>query len=706
MALITKIQQNSGIAVTVIVISIALFIVGGDLLSTNSILRGDTSTKVGVVAGKEIDAKKYQLEVDQLEYEFQLAQNKNATEQDRQGFRDQAWAQLINKFGFGPEYDKIGLKVTEDELVDMVQGENIHPGLKQAFTDPNTQQVDRDKIRQYLKDINNLKEKNEQAAKQYAIWINFERKLPDDRKRSKYEALLTKTVYITSAEAAREYESQTAKVSAKYLFIPYSSIVDSTIKPTDDQLSAYMKEHPQKFKGKDARGIDYVQFMLTPDHDDTVKFREEVASLRGEFATAVDDTLFAASKSDNPEKVKLYPVNELPAEIAGLKLQKDSIYGPFSQGENITLFKIKDIKNEGDFSAKASHILFKWSSEADTAKAAAKKKANAILAQLKSGANFELMARLHSTDGSAQQGGDLGWFSTGRMVAPFQDAVFSASQKGLIAKLVETQFGYHIIKVTETKTNLKYQVVPLSRKLEASGKTRDRIYDKARAFMIEATNQKTFDTAVSKNKLVKQSANSLDKAGQYVNDIAEARTIVRWAFNDAKVGEMVKAPFEFKDRIVVAILTKATQEGEPTIDEYKDQLTLDVRKKIKAEQILAKITGAKTLEEMKAKYGDAAIVNSAPDITLGSSSMPDVGYDAVATGKLFGLQIGKIAGPFEGESGVVALMAEKQTAAPKIADYTSYKTSLSQKRQGPITYFMAEAIKELLNVKDNRIVVQ
>ena len=186
---------------------------------------------------------------------------------------------------------------------------------------------------------------------------------------------------------------------------------------------------------------------------------------------------------------------------------------------------------------------------------------------------------------------------------------------------------------------------------------------------------------------------------------AKGATIV-CVSSGGKVGELAKSPFDFKDRYVVVALTRQSEEGKPTVAEFRDQLAAEVRKQVKAEQIIAKINGAKTLEEMKAKYGDAAILNSAPDITLASTSMPDVGYDPIAVGRLFGLKQGATTAPFAAETGVVALMSEKSTPAPKIADYTSYKTSIQQRRAGPVTYYLTEAVKELKGVKDDRIQIQ
>ncbi len=99
---------------------------------------------------------------------------------------------------------------------------------------------------------------------------------------------------------------------------------------------------------------------------------------------------------------------------------------------------------------RASHILIGVQENADVAaKAAAKRKAEGVLKQLKSGGDFAALAKENSQDpGSAVNGGDLGFFQRGQMVGPFNDAAFSLGV-GQTSDLVETQFGYHIIRVTE-----------------------------------------------------------------------------------------------------------------------------------------------------------------------------------------------------------------------------------------------------------------
>ncbi|CEP92385.1 peptidyl-prolyl cis-trans isomerase [[Clostridium] sordellii] len=114
-------------------------------------------------------------------------------------------------------------------------------------------------------------------------------------------------------------------------------------------------------------------------------------------------------------------------------------------------------KNKKDLNEiKASHILIKNIDEngkkLDDAKIKENKKlAESILKKALEGENFEELAKKYSEDGSAQSGGDLGFFSKGAMVAEFEKAAFGLNKGEIYPKLVETQFGYHIIKKTDEK---------------------------------------------------------------------------------------------------------------------------------------------------------------------------------------------------------------------------------------------------------------
>jgi peptidyl-prolyl cis-trans isomerase C len=123
----------------------------------------------------------------------------------------------------------------------------------------------------------------------------------------------------------------------------------------------------------------------------------------------------------------------------------------------------------------ASHILIGFPRDADAAaKAQAHAKAEQVLADVKAGKDFAALAKEHSQDpGSAPNGGDLGFFQPGQMVGPFNDAAFSL-EPGAVSELVETQFGYHIIKVTEKQAGRMISLEEIKPRLEQFLQERNR----------------------------------------------------------------------------------------------------------------------------------------------------------------------------------------------------------------------------------------
>jgi peptidyl-prolyl cis-trans isomerase C len=110
---------------------------------------------------------------------------------------------------------------------------------------------------------------------------------------------------------------------------------------------------------------------------------------------------------------------------------------------------------------KASHILIKVDPQADASqKAEAKKKIDLVQAKLQKGEDFGALAKEYSDGPSGPEGGDLGYFTRGQMVKPFEDAAF-AMKPGEVSGVVETKFGYHLIKVTDRKpeTTMSYDEV-------------------------------------------------------------------------------------------------------------------------------------------------------------------------------------------------------------------------------------------------------
>ena len=703
MALINTIREKSGWAVGTVAIGMLLFIVGGDLVGGKNQLFGGNNQTVGEVAGQKVDIADYNNALEQAKQAFVAQQQRQPDEQALGYLRDQAWNQTIYRMAFRPEWDKLGLTVSDDELVDMVQGDNVSPGIKQAFTDQKTGQFDRTRLIEYLKNLDKLPPENQ------AAWRNFEANLPAERLANKYNALLKNSVYVTSAEAKRFDSFQNTKQTVKYLFVPYGSISDSAVKVTDAQLQAYLDKNQGKYKVEDGRSVEYISIPVVASKEDSSAVKTSMAELATTFAAAPVDSLFVSANSEQPYNKALRSPADLPEQLRKqLPLAVGKIYGPYAENGTYSLYKVSGTGVGKQAAARASHILIKADGTTPEAKAVAKAKAQDILNKIKAGADFGAMARQFGTDGTKDQGGDLGWFGQGRMVPEFEKAIFGASGTGLLPSVVETSFGYHVIKITAVPTKQTYQVAEVKKTITSGDATREVAYAKAQELKGQATDLESFRKLTANDKtLVKQEAKNLDRAARTVNNLPNARELVRWAFGfnqtgaETKVGD-VSEVYEMGDQYVIAALTEQRVKGTATVANLRPELSALVRNEGKAQQIMAKLPKAGTLEEMAAKYGPTAQVATAEGLVLGQGSIPNVGFEPVAVGRAFALKLGQKSAAIQGEQGVLVVEPVSTTPAAAAADLKAVRTQIAQQRAQAQDGKIYEAIKAHANVKDNR----
>jgi peptidyl-prolyl cis-trans isomerase D len=692
MALINKINEKSGIIAGVIAVALILFMLGGDIMSNNSIFNLGKD-RVGKINGENISLPQYQNVVATQEMEYQIQTDKSVGENERPSIEYQSWNELVTRFAFKPEFDKLGITVTSEELIDMVRGKFIHSQIMSAFG--GEQGFDKATVINFLENFDKVQPNIQDK------WKIIEKKLPEIRTKEKYINLLKKTEYVTKEEAKRIYTEQNDKAELKYVFVPYTTIPDSSITVNDDQLEDYIKKNKDKYKVEAGRSIDYVLFNFTPSAEDSAAIKKEVGDLTVNFKTTDNDTVFIKGNSDAPADPKYMSVGEMPEELKSAgALTNDSVYGPYLNNGKYAIFKILGSKNDSIYSLRASHILFRI----DNDKEAARKKANEVLSDLKKGASFEEMAKQYGTDGTSSRGGDLGWFSnSGQMVKEFESACFKFNGKGLLPNLVETQFGFHIIKITEPKTNKKYLVGSIEKDIVALDATKDMLYNKAAAFAAAAKDTQTFAAELKKDPTLQR--NTFPNAGKNdrsLTGLNNAREIVKWAYNEASVGT-VSPVFTMDGQYVVAILTAEREEGTASVDDVRNDVTAKVKNELKGDQIiekLGKLTG--DFDKVAASYGTQAMTGTATDVTFTSSSIASIGYDPIACGKAFGLKPGKKTAAFKGETGVVMLELVKIQPAPEVADYNQFKTQKETQRSGSDDYQIDEAIKKLADIKDDR----
>lgn len=689
-----------------VAIAILSFILNDLFGSGPRSIMGGTDDKVGEIAGKSISRDQYQAFVQERENNYIMSFGRKPGEREKPTLEQQAWELLIVEHAIKPQFEKTGIKVTADEVWDMVQGKNIDANVKQSFTD-SAGNFNRQKLMNYLNSLSiPAPIGNEQLLAQYNEskyrWTLFQKELGLGRERIKYENLLIKSNYVTEAESERDYHAQNDVAEVKYLYVPFFAISDSAVTPTESQLRDYLNKNKEKYKAKQTRSLSYVAFPVVPSAIDSAKLREEAEKIAAEFKTTADDSSYAVAQSQGSNAYTKYTIANLPASLSKENLHVGSVIGPFLDGGNYKIVKVVKIGTDTTYAAKASHILIKWENETAEAKKAAKEKARKILNEIKGGARFADKALEHGTDGTRTQGGDLGWFTTGQMVKPFQDAVFSAKKSGLLNDVIETQFGYHIIDVTATKDNTTYTIATIELTITPSDETQNAAYLKAQNFVAAASDEKEFRVEAQKNSLNVLDAKDLGTAERRVGTLGEARQMVTWLYREGKVGK-VSDVFDLDDSYVVAVMTGETEEGYKTFDQVKEQITPLVKNQLKAEKIIEKLSAQKgTLEEMATAFGTDASVNSSSDLKLNSNSLPSVGVDAKAVGVAFSLENGKRSKPFAGDNGVLVIETLHKTSAPAIGDYAMFKNQLLQSLNNKSGFGIAQAIKEVSKIEDQR----
>lgn len=698
MAVMNTLRDKMGkIVVGAIGFAMVAFI-ATDLLGPNSFLFG-RDNNVGEIAGQNIVYDKFQTAVDEAKANYALNFNRQPTDRELPTIRQQAWDRLISDIAFGEQMDELGVRVTPDEVWDMVQGKNVDQVIKQSFVDPETGAFDSKLV---LNHLQNLDQMPVQAKVQ---WQMFESNLAPGRRRLKFDNMMVLSNFVTQQEAKLEYNAQNDVAEVKYLYVPFYAISDSSAMVNDNQLKAYLNEHKEEYKVEHSRTLDYVSFSVLPSAADSAYVKDALNEISEDFKAAEDDSLYARGYSDQSNFYGTYNVSNLPAALQANanNLSQGDVRGAYLEGNYYKLYKVSSITEDTVGTTRASHILFKWTDDSDEAKAKAKSEANSVLSQIRNGADFGEMAKEHGTDGTASRGGDLGWFTQGqKMVKEFDEAVFVAKGKGLINKLVETQYGYHIIKLTEDISYLSYKVATIAHEIIASDETRDEAFRKADYFASLTNNSEEFRANAEKEGYAIRSSGNLFRNDRRIGSLGEARQIVQWLFRDAEMGT-VSEVIDLDSDYVVAIMTGEEKEGYAKLNSVKSQVNLKVKNQIKAEQIISQLQGKTgSLEEIAEGYGSDANVYSMSDLKMSANALTTVGLAPEAIGAAFGLNDGERTAPIAVDNGVIVLEVIHKTTAPEIADYTIFSNQVKQRIGNRTAYNIDQAVKEKANISDER----
>jgi peptidyl-prolyl cis-trans isomerase D len=685
--------------------AIALSLIAFILMDANKQGSGSqvsASDAIGEINGTKISFGEFTEKSKQMEQMYEM-NNRVVDENTRQQIYSQTWNTMVENELFRQELEKLGLKVTDKEFNDILFGKNPPDFLKQEFTDKTTGEFNAAAARQAISELKKAKNNpNKDVVENFYMLPLLENSL-----KKKYNALLQNSMYVPKWMAEKSIADNNAIASFSYVSVPYSTIVDSTIKVTDEMVKAYIQEHKKEFEQKEpTRNISYVTFGFSPSAEDTASALSAVVNLKEDFASAADAGAFVTR---NATTLPFYDGYNSKSKIQ--IAQKDSIiaaglgkvYGPYLDGNSYVLSRVVDIKTLPD-SAKVRHILIGLNDEQGQPKrtdSAAQKLADSLLAVIKTGAaDWQMLSLLYSDDaGSKEKGGVYDYFPPGQMVKEFNDFSFEKpkGEKGV----VKTQFGYHVIEVLDQKDfNPSYKIAYLSRAIEASQETINDAQSRANIFYGNSQNVKSFDANATKENLTKLVAEDIKATDYQITGLGVNRKVVRDVF-EKDPGEVLE-PEEFDNQFVVIAITGAAEEGLVSVAKARPQVESIIRNKEKAKIISGKIGTPASLEAVA--QSQATTVQRADSVSFASPVIPNLGYELKAGGYAFNkAMVGKVSPVIAGTNGVFVIKSESIAArADAMSNVEDIQKNLVNQQKSSIMYGSTQAMRNAGKIEDKR----
>lgn len=718
MTVLSKIRNRAGLLVAVIGIALLSFVLA-DAYKSGSSLFGNSKRYVGEIAGTKISNNEFEAQVNS-ELENIKKRNPQATIDDKttESVQTQVWEKMVNSTVMGRQYKALGITVSEDELADAMLSDDPHPAMTQVFggqqgqispefADPRTGKLDMAKVRKFVQGMTPEQEEN---------WVQIEEYMRNMLEMEKYNNLIKKGLYTTTAEAKRQFSEENTKMDMRYVVKRYATIPDSTIQVTDADIQKYYNEHQNEFKvAETTRKIEYVTFDVVPSDKDIADIRTDLEKLKTEFAATKEDSSFTARESDTRMFDNTYYDKKSLSPVVDTLFNSNvgTVIGPYQENNAMKISKLVNTKMTAD-SAHIRHILIgvAGAPQMTTKRTDAQSKALADSLQkvLKAGkAKFEDLVDKYSDDAGKNgpevgkgKGGDYGWLNAqSGFVQSFKDAGLD-NKKGDIV-VVRSEYGYHIIEVLDQKgQSKKAQIATIERVIQPSSTTLQSYYQKASAFASKYNTNETFDKGVEAEGLTKRVADNVKEGDKMIPGLESPKTLVRWMYEN-ETGK-VSDPFEFGNKFVVAHLVGVKEKGIAPLDQVKDVAKEGAIRDKKAEKFIADLTAAKSgvssIDDLAKKVNETAV--DAKDVTFAMYAIPGAGSEGSLLGTAVSIKQNTLSAPIKGKSGVFVIVVNnvKQVPAPK--DYNDQKKRASGNTAMRVDYEVFDALKEEANIVDNR----
>lgn len=709
MAALGKIRSKGVILISILGFALFAFI-AEELFRSCESSRNESRQQVGEVLGDKVNVQDFQKLVDEYTNVIKMTQGRdNLTDDDLNQVKDVVWNTFVQTEIISKEASKLGLQVTDQELQNILNAGTNPMLLQTPFVNQQTGRFDANLLKKFLAEYKQAQTTNPQMAEQYQgiynFWTFIEKSLRQQVLAQKYQSLLAGCLISNPVSAKMAYTDENQESNIQLASFAYSSINDNKVKISDADLKAKYEELKPRFKQyEETRSIKYVDYQVLPSASDRAALNKTVAGYVQSLKETADPVEIVRNSGSLvtylgvPQTKAAFPT-DIAARLDSMAVGSTS--APVENKLDNTINVVKLIsKVQLPDSVQFRAIQVGGATPADAAKTA-----DSIFTALKSGAEFEAIAKKYG------QTGEKNWITSNQ----YQNATsMDADTKSYIESLntlpvneiknLKLTQGNLILQITDRKAMTdKYVAAVIKKPIEFSKNTYSAAFNKFSQFVSESQTLDAMQKNASKYGYKVQERMDIRNSEHYVAGIHGTREALKWIFetDENKVSQLYECGDN--DHLLVLVMTKINKKGYRSLDDenVKNYVKQEVLRDKKAEMLMAKVKGVNSISAAKAKGAQVSAVNQvtfAAPVFVQSTGMSEPALSgavaATAKGKFSSAAV-------KGNGGVYLFQVLEKKMRPVKFNAKEYEQRQRQKMMQYAGNFMQELYINA-NVKDNR----
>ena len=709
MATLEKIRNKAGLLVSIVGLALFAFIIGDLLNSSSSFMRRNQSN-VLVINGQTIDYHEYMSRENETaeRYKLQLGQA-NLSDNYLSQIRQSVFDEIVMEKILDPRLNDLGIMITSTEMTDMVEGENISPVLLQnpMFQNPETGQFDRYTVNMFLNEIKNIENIPENYRAQYmqykAMWMYWEKDIKRNRLYEKYTTLLSKAVAANSLDAQDAFNNSRISSDIFYAMESFNNIGDSTVNISASEIEKLYNERREMFRQQETAVIDYIAVDITPSQSDFSQAANDMNDIRIELESTENVAALVNEKSERKFVNAFYSVSGFNDDQNMIDFVTSAsigdIEGPIFKDNQYRILKLMDKMNNADSVNVSTITVEPRATETET-----RAFADSILNEINKGEDFAALVQKHSVDQMRDRDGEIGWMTEAgalqNLNEEFRKTVFSLPVGQ--SAIVKSNYGFHIVKVTERTKNVpKFKVADIVFTVTPSSATRSLLYNTLNQFIAQNNSIEKIEETASDNGYYISSNVRVQNTDMIIGTVANARQVVRWAFNNKK--GQISEIYECDNTFVVAMHKGKLPEGYQSLAAVTPQLQTELIARKKGEELVTRLK-AKNLSTIE-DYAEE--MNAIPDtvkfITMATSRIASIGIEPKLNTLITLAPLNQVQVPVAGNNGVYVFEVTNRTDSEQPFELEYQIGMLESNNAYRIGGLVFRYLQQQANIIDNRI---